>query len=82
MAKRLTKEQEEWWEYLAGGGGGDFTDEHCELAAQGLAEIKALRAERDDAFVRVRNECADSVQLGTMSQATAQRIINAFLGKP
>lgn len=47
MGKRLTRDEEEWWEYLASGGGGDFTEEHCDLAVQALAEVRALRAERD-----------------------------------
>lgn len=51
MTKRLDKDREDWCRYLAEGGGGDFTPEHCDLAAELLAEIDALRAERD----RLRN---------------------------
>lgn len=80
MSKRLTKDQEEWWEYLAGGGGGDFTDEHCDLAAQALAEVRALRAERDDNYARVRDECAKAVTHGTMSPLLAQTILAALVG--
>ncbi len=54
QANCLTADREEWFRYLASGGGGDFTEAHCELAAQAMKAIDALtmqlhyvKAERD-----------------------------------
>lgn len=50
MVSKFDAGTEHWWRYLASGASGDFTEEHCDLAGDALAEIDRLRALHMDAL--------------------------------